>query len=60
MKSSGKATKDYTIMSENPKMDTSSMANKPMDFSEIMMEYTPPKMSLPQMVRKISEKAKKK
>lgn len=51
-----KSTKPYVIFSENEKMDTSGMANKPMDFSEMVYEYSPPKMPVQQMVQKYSEK----
>jgi len=47
-KKSGKA---YTIISENPKMDTSGMAGKPMEW-DMAVEYTPPPMNLQQMMRK--------
>ena len=49
-----KPTKPYTIMSENPKMDTSGMANKPVEFE--LMEYEPMKMPLGMMVSKYSQK----
>jgi hypothetical protein len=47
-------------MSENPKMDTSGMANKPMDFSDMVYEYKTPTMPLQQIVQKVSEKKAKK
>jgi hypothetical protein len=52
--SNKKSGKPFTILSENPKMDTSGMANKPVEFE--MYEYEPMKMPLGQMVRKYSEK----
>lgn len=57
---STKSSKPYTVMSENPKMDTSGMANKPMDFSDMVYEYKTPTMPLQQIVQKVSEKKAKK
>jgi hypothetical protein len=56
-KKSGKA---YTIISENPKMDTSGMAGKPMDYSDMIVEYTPPPMNLGQMMSKKAQVENKK
>ena len=60
MKKSSKAGKTHTIISENPKMDTSGMAGKPMDFSDMVMEYKAPAMPLRQMVEKFTEPKVKK
>lgn len=54
MSKSKKSGKPYTIMSENPKMDTSGMANKPVEFE--MMSYEPMKMPLGMMVSKHTAK----
>ena len=57
MSKSKKSGKPSTIMSENPKMDTSGMAGKPVEYE--MVEYEPMKMPLGMMVRKhTSKKAK--
>ena len=58
MKAKSKSGKPYTIISQNEKMDTSGMANKPVDYSDMMVEYKMPPMPLCDMVRKVSEKAK--
>lgn len=39
-----KATKQYTVFSDNEKMDTSGLAGKPRQFEP--MQWTPPKMTL--------------
>jgi hypothetical protein len=60
--SKSKNGKSYQIISDNTKMDTSGMAGKPMTFDDIMgpIEYTPPPMTIGQMMeRKAMEKAKK-
>jgi len=51
-KKSGKA---YTIISENPKMDTSGMAGKPRKFPA-PVEWTPPPMRLKDMMEEIEMK----
>lgn len=56
----GKQGKPYTVISENPKMDTSGMAGKPMDYSMLMMEYTPPPMPLSMMMAKAKQTQPKK
>ena len=56
MSKSTKSGKPYVRISENPKMDTSGMADKPMDYTDLMIEYEMPKMPLGQMVRKVSQK----
>jgi hypothetical protein len=60
MKSKSKNGKAYTIISENPKMDTSGMAGKPVEFSDMMMEYKPPTMPLNMMLSKAKETQPKK
>lgn len=57
MSKPNKAGKPYTVISQNEKMDTSGMANKPMEYK--MMEFAMPKMPLCDMVRKVSEKRMK-
>jgi hypothetical protein len=41
--------KPYTIFSENPKMDTSGMAGKPITY-DLIIEYEPPTMPLSMMI----------
>jgi hypothetical protein len=53
-----KSGKPYTIISENPKMDTSGMAGKPMELS--MYEFKMPTMSLNQMLSKLAQREMKK
>ena len=60
MKMSKSKSKPYTIISENPKMDTSGMAGKPMDFSSMVMEYKAPPMPLSMMMAKAKETQPKK
>jgi hypothetical protein len=54
-----KQGKPYTIVSKNEKMDTSGMANQPVDLMDYMVEYKQPTMPLQDMVRKVSEKRMK-
>jgi len=56
-KKSGKA---FEIISTNPKMDTSGMAGKPMDYSMMLEKYTPPPMTLEQMMEERERKTSKK
>ena len=58
MKKLGKATKSYTIISENPKMDTTGMAGKPKEYAPI--EWKPPAMSLADMMEVREHKQAKK
>jgi hypothetical protein len=52
--------KPYKIISENPKMDTSGMAGKPMDYSDMVVEYKPPPMTLDMMMAKVGQAQRKK
>jgi len=56
-----KQGKPYTIMSTNPKMDTSGLAEKPMDYGYYMveMEFKRPTMPLGMMVKEVTEKRMK-
>ena len=58
MKAKAKNGKPYTIISQNEKMDTSGMAGKSMDYSDMMVEYKPPLMPVAKMVHEFCEKAK--
>jgi len=60
MKMSKSKSKPYKIISENPKMDTSGMAGKPMDYSDMIVEYKPPPMNIGQMMAKCKETQPKK
>jgi hypothetical protein len=60
MKASKSQSKPYKIISENPKMDTSGMAGKPMDFSDMVVEYKAPPMPLSMMMGKCKETRAKK
>jgi hypothetical protein len=60
MKMSKPKGKQFTVISDNPKMDTTGMAGKPMDYSDMMVEYKPPPMSLRQMMGKCKETQPKK
>lgn len=60
MKMSKPKTKPYTIISDNPKMDTTGMAGKPMDYSDMLTEYKPPPMTIGQMMDKAKETQPKK
>jgi hypothetical protein len=54
-----KPTKDYTIYSANPKMDTSGMAGKPAPMEMYTMEFKMPPMNLNEMMRVKAEKEEK-
>lgn len=58
MKAKAKSGKPYTIISQNEKMDTSGMAGKPMDYSDMMTEYKPPLLPVAKLVHEFTEKAK--
>lgn len=51
-----KQGKPYTVISENEKMDTSGMANQPLNYIDMMVEYAPMKKPLSMMVREFSTK----
>ncbi len=54
-----KPGKAYEIISENPKMDTSGMAGKPMEYPA-PREWTPPPMRLKDMMEKRERATSKK
>ena len=58
MKKSSKPSKSYTIISENPKMDTSGMAGKPAPLR--VYEFKMPTMSLGDMMEAREMKQAKK
>ena len=58
MKAKVKNGKPYTIISQNEKMDTSGMAGKSMEYSDMMIEYKPPLMPVTKLVHEFTEKAK--
>jgi hypothetical protein len=55
-----KSGKDYTVYSENPKMDTSGMAGKPMPMEMYTYELKMPTMNLNEMMRVKAKKEAKK
>lgn len=57
--SKSKASKSYEIISTNPKMDTSGMAGKPVQYPEIMA-YKPPAMTIDDMMEVRESKTNKK
>jgi hypothetical protein len=54
-----KAAKSYEIMSENPKMDTSGMAGKPMPMDMYTYEMKMPTMNLREMMEMKAKKDSK-
>jgi hypothetical protein len=46
-------------MSTNPKMDTSGLAEKPMDYGYFEIEFERPTMPLSMMVKEVTEKRMK-
>ena len=54
-----KAAKPYEIMSENPKMDTSGMAGKPMPMDMYTYEMKMPTMNLREMMETKAKKDSK-
>jgi len=50
MKMSKSKSKPYTAISDNPKLDTTGMAGKPMDYCGAEGEYKPPPMTVMQMM----------
>lgn len=54
-----KAAKPYEIMSENPKMDTSGMAGKPMPVEMYTYEMEMPTMNLREMMEMKAKKESK-
>jgi len=60
MKMSKPQSKPYKVISENPKMDTSGMAGKPVDYSDMVIEFKPPPMPLSMMMAKSKETKPKK
>lgn len=55
-----KANKTYEIISENPKMDTSGMAGKPMPLEMYEYELKMPTMNLHEMLEMRTKKESKK
>jgi hypothetical protein len=55
-----KPSKDYTIYSENEKMDTSGMAGKPMPVEMYTYELVMPKINLREMLEVKAKKDNKK
>lgn len=55
-----KLSKDYTIYSENEKMDTSGMAGKPMPVEMYTYELVMPKINLREMLEVKAKKDNKK
>lgn len=55
-----KSSKDYTIYSENEKMDTSGMAGKPMPVEMYTYELVMPKINLREMLEVKAKKDNKK
>ena len=55
----GKNGKPYTRMSTNKKMDTSGLADKPMDYGYFEIEFARPTMPLSMMVKEVTEKRMK-
>lgn len=53
-------SKPYTIISDNPKLDTTGMAGKPMDYSDMVDGYKPLPMNIAQMMGKRKETQPKK
>jgi hypothetical protein len=56
----GKTDKQYTIYSENPKMDTSGMAGKPVPMEMYTYELKLPSMNLREMMEMKAKKEAKK
>lgn len=54
----GKNSKPYTILSDNPKMDTSGMAGKPKPME--VYAYTPPPMDIEDIMEEHEKKTSKK
>jgi hypothetical protein len=54
----GKNSKPYTILSDNPKMDTSGMAGKPKPME--VYAYTPPPMDIEDIMEEYEKKTSKK
>ena len=48
--SKSKSSKPFQVFSDNPKMDTSGLAGKPAPMEMYMASYTPPPMTIEQIM----------